>query len=122
MGYAFDGVCWPSAVEAAQHVCGAALPVLLSNGAVMSCTGVAAGSTAAQATVTLAQCTTTCVAAPRTYTFAACDPLTFTSGPFPWGLSSLDGALIGGAIAAVWIVGAVWRSFRRALGDHNADD
>jgi hypothetical protein len=120
MGYAAIGSCFSTVTQAAVHVCGSSFPYLSATGATFSCTGLTS-SAGNSATLSMSQCTTSCTTAARVVSFPECEPLTWVPGPEPWNLSVSDAATVFGAIASVWILGAVTRWWRRALGDHNRD-
>lgn len=118
MGKAALGVCFSDLADAAAHVCGHAYPVGSATGSVTSCTGSSTSGGSAVLSVTVVSGTGS-TSSNLTFALPDCDPLTFTSGPWPGGISAADAALVGTAVVGVWLIGAAWVYIRRALGDHN---
>ena len=127
MGVAANGRCFPTAEDAAAYACGASYPVAAA--------GVAPDGTALAVVV---ECSGTSgsvlnltrdrndAASTGTVAFAgpSCDELEWLTY-YPFSLSATDGALIGAAVAGVWLAGAAWRYVTRALhtGDsYRSDD
>lgn len=123
MGRAALGVCFDGGTDdmadAAQHACNMLFPFTTNTGYVISCTGVGANAGAGKLLNLSQSLGNTSAVASRVVTFPVCDPLTFRSGPDPWGLSVTDAGLVAGAVIVTWLIGAAWAYVRRALGDHN---
>ena len=113
-----SGVCFASQAAAARNECSV---MARAGNQGMTCSAVAAGpsETAGGAvTPTFTQrwqasgsttFTTVTVALP----LQPCEMEDY----WPWALSVADGALIAGAVASVWIGGAVWRWLQRVVSE-----
>lgn len=117
MGYAYNSFCHATVQEAALQACANAYPVAsIEAGAVVvaACSGVDASG--AQTVVK----TVDGVAAPSVSVpayFASCEWETFPSNPAH--LSPLDGALVAGAVATVWLSAWGFKAVRYVLQDHD---
>lgn len=121
MGIAAHGRCFPTLEDAAAYSCGTSYPVAAAgvapDGSALSVVVQCEGTTGS--VLNLARYRND-VGVPGTVQFAgpACDELEWLTY-YPFSLSATDGALIGGAVASVWLAGAAWRYVTKAL--HTGD-
>lgn len=117
MAVAALGICWQDAGQAAAHVCGHSFPAV-AGGRLVACTGFEGGVLHLAA----ADLSTGAVDAfVQPLSLPACDPVTWWSGPAPWGISAEVGAVVAAAVLAVWFVGWGFRAAIGVLRDRDTD-